>query len=107
MIIRLSRWNVLPEHEEAAVARWEEHLLPVTYADCQGLVEASFLGDMEGTERIAATTWQSLEAYEQALRQGVLAQITDEFRPMYLHGRPPRARTYTRLASRHYLKDMQ
>lgn len=105
MIIRISRWNVHPEYEEAAVTRWEEHLLPHTYAACAGLVEASFLGDPESSERIALTVWESEEAYAEALRQGVLAGITEEFRPMYADGRPPVSRAYTRLAGRRYTED--
>ncbi|HEX5569587.1 MAG TPA: hypothetical protein VFY14_22160 [Streptomyces sp.] len=102
MIIRLSRWNVLPEYEEAAVNRWEEQLLPHTYAACDGLIEASFLGDPQGSERIAFTAWHSEEAYAAALRQGVLSRITEDFRPMYVDGRPPVPRAYTRLAGRRY-----
>ncbi|MFC5993091.1 hypothetical protein ACFQE5_02575 [Pseudonocardia hispaniensis] len=106
MIIRLARWNVLPEYEREAVERWNLDLLPRTYARCNDLISAHFLGDPHGPERIAATVWRSADAYAAALGQGgVLTQIADEFRAMYVEGQRPIASTYTHLAGRRYAED--
>lgn len=102
MIIRMSRWQVTVPGADEAVRRWDEELLPTTYASVPGLLAAYFLGRQGSQERVAMTLWQDQESYRKAQEAGLLADISTDFAHLFQDGAFPVPADYDVLAARTY-----